>query len=89
MDNSAKPREEHRGPTAPHIGQDHFEKDQLERAARDAGQSTYKPGSARRAIESGDNILPNPAPLGAAGTKTVEKHIAKAKADLDHEKRAP
>ena len=41
-----KPRDQHAGPSAPHLGQSHFEKDEMERAAKtiDQGPTFGTPG---------------------------------------------
>ena len=45
-DASFKPRDQHRGPPTPHLGQSHFRRDQIEEAARkiDQGPSFGTPG---------------------------------------------
>lgn len=43
---SFKPRDRHPGPSAPHLGRSHFEKDELEQAAKtiDQGPTFGTPG---------------------------------------------
>lgn len=85
MENPGKLRDEHRGQPAPHLGQDHFEKSQLERAVPvDTGPTHHAIEPARIAIEAGDNISPIPATLGNIYMPT-EPEVASAEADLEGE----
>lgn len=87
MNNPGKPREDHRGQPAPHLGQDHYEKSQLERAA---GSNDWNAtDAARKAVELGDNISPIPAAMGAGNTLHVEPELAHAEEDLNDEESAP
>ena len=49
-----KPRDQHPGPTAPHLGQSHFEKDEVEQAAKaiDQGPTFGTPGDPPEPISS-------------------------------------
>lgn len=68
-----KPRDRHPGPSAPHLGQSHFEKDALTEAARSADQGpTFG--------TPGDPPDPDPASLD---------EIEKAYEDIDGEDGVP
>lgn len=74
MENTAKPRDQHRGQPAPHLGLDHYEKSRVERRAGDeSGNPTL---DARLAIEGGST----PA---KANNAPVEPDVANAEAELD------
>ena len=68
-----KPRDQHPGPSTPHLGQSHFKKDELEKAAKtiDQGPSFGTPGD------------PPDADQGSI------EEIEKAYEDLDHEAGVP
>jgi hypothetical protein len=68
VEHAGKPRDEHRSQPVPHLGQDHYEKSEHERAvAPDAAAQVSE--HARLVVETGDNVSPVPEPLGNIYTR--------------------